>query len=529
MKHEIASRQDARRTLSIVVVLATLALLLPTALAARDFSCEEGNNQEGGCCCFLGAHTYVFNPTTVSQLGLTFDTGRGLNCQSQVAIQVLADGNWQTVHTVNAVSSSGNNEKHHIRGTLNIDRTISGVRINDGARCYIDYSQISFDAPDSSGDTGDPPQPVGDGKLRSGAYRMQAHSDRTYGSLWELEVVGDRITGSSQWDCCPGRRTDTLQGRLRGDQVTISRSCAGQGAAAPCKQVYEGKVAGDRVGGSFNQNGRFAGWWKLDLTDVGTGPEKPRVHARIVASPPPPYLETPLTIEFMQEPEPVPDAVWWMDGRRMTNAEIFFWTFGEKRAHTIELRTRNEVVARLNLGLASTHIVPDQKPPFTSSATITFHQEPAPVAGARWSLAGRPMSDAATFAWRFEDGVSHKVTLKSKAGKELDVFEGQVGGPETYQLWGKQTRDRKAAGGMRTETRQLELRRTSVVTKVEGNAAGFCVWTASAATGFDRKVLCGGKEQSVAGAFLPAGNYVVLPNLEADQRSSEVTIHLRER
>ena len=119
-------------------VLGLALWLLASALPAADFTCERGDNQEGGCCCFLGAHTYRFEPSAVSKVHVTFDTGRGVGCSSQVAIQVLIGADWRTAQTVNAISSSGRSEINRLSGTLMVGDTIAGVRLDDGGRCYID-------------------------------------------------------------------------------------------------------------------------------------------------------------------------------------------------------------------------------------------------------------------------------------------------------------------------------------------------------------------------------------------------------
>ncbi|MCP3957819.1 MAG: hypothetical protein GY719_08205 [bacterium] len=139
---------DVRRPLMILWPIVALALALAFATApsvgAAELGCEAGDNQEGGCCCFLKAHTYEFDAVPVSKLEITFDTGSGLDCRGRVALQVRDRGEWRTVRAVDAVSGAGRSHSNRISGTLTIDDSISGVRIDDGGRCYVDYSKISY-------------------------------------------------------------------------------------------------------------------------------------------------------------------------------------------------------------------------------------------------------------------------------------------------------------------------------------------------------------------------------------------------
>ncbi len=536
----------ARRHVPTWPIMAALALLLlAPALSAVELSCEQGENAERGCCCFLRAHTYRFQPMPVSQLQVTFDTGRGIDCRSQVAIQVLAGGDWQTLQNVDAVSSSGRSETHRLSGTLQIGDTLSGVRIDDGGRCYIDYSKIVIESSGAPGQSGPGRQPApAAGEIPNGSYRVESFSDRAYTSTWQLEVSGERIDGTSEWECCPGRRTDPLEGWVRDGQVRIARSCTGQGASGRCLQVYDGKITGpeggQRIEGTWTHNDRFAGWWRLDLADLGTQapPATGEPKLMIVADPAPPYRTLPVTIEFTEKP-PVKGGVWWLDDRRMTNADMFFWTFGQRGSHEVELRKNGQKLARLTVdlggqpGVRLVKIVPDQAPPWTAPATVVFRQQPQPLPGGRWFLDGRRMSDNESFSWRFDNPGEYRVVLKTERDVFVADYEVSIGARQTpqagsYSLWGKRTRGQGAARAQ-TDTRELELDRSAEITEIKGSAGSYCIWSLSEGGAIDHRVLCGSKDEPVVGAILLPGRYLVMPDLAATQRASEVTIRLRAR
>lgn len=525
----------------VALLFLVVAGILAPGLVATELDCESGDNSEGGCCCFLKAHTYTFDPVPVSRLEVTFDTGRGLDCRSQVAIQVLRSSGWQTLRTVQAVSSAGRSQTNRLSGGFDVDGTLSGVRVDDGGRCYIDYSKISFGEAGGSAPPASPPTPPADG-LASGTYQVDSYADRAYRSTWMLERSGETIRGTSEWDCCPGRRTDPLQGRVRGDQVRIARDCSGQGASGRCVQVYDGRISGDRIAGTWTHNDRFVGRWWLDLNDLGQ-PEP--AGPRIVARPSPPYAWPPVTIDFALEGSPVPGAEWWMDDRRMTNADIFFWTFAAAGTHQVELRdARGGIVSRHELQIASAagsspppaaprglQIVPDPPPPYGVSAAVVFRQEPRPIAGARWYVDGRRVSDQETLTYRFRDEKTYEIALKAAGGAVLAIHEVRVaeGAGAAYTLWGRQGRDQGPEGGIRNDTRELALERSATVTEVEGSASRYCIWAVDEFGAFDRQVVCGREDEPILGAILLPGRYVVLPALAAGQRSSEVTVHLRAR
>lgn len=105
--------------------------------------------------------------------------------------------------------------------------------------------------------------------LRSGTYRVEttAEDGQRYASTWRLRVEKNRIKGESEWDCCPGHRIDPLVGRIEGDRVIIERQCHGQGLRDRCHQVYEGRIHGNVIEGSFTHNGAYGGRWTLYVWD----------------------------------------------------------------------------------------------------------------------------------------------------------------------------------------------------------------------------------------------------------------------
>lgn len=103
-------------------------------------------------------------------------------------------------------------------------------------------------------------------RLKSGVYRVVVVVGATINSTWTLEVTGDQITGSSEWKCCPGYRTDPLSGHIEGKQVIIERDCQGQGFEGACHQVYTGTLQGDTIIGLATGTGLPANTsWTLYL------------------------------------------------------------------------------------------------------------------------------------------------------------------------------------------------------------------------------------------------------------------------
>lgn len=88
------------------------------------------------------------------------------------------------------------------------------------------------------------------GHLTSGTYRVDAQVGGTvWHSTWKLNVMNDQISGTSEWICCPHKRTDPMTGRITGDSITIKRNCTGQGYNRPCEQIYRGRIINRRIEG----------------------------------------------------------------------------------------------------------------------------------------------------------------------------------------------------------------------------------------------------------------------------------------
>ena len=107
-------------------------------------TCENKDNEERGCGPFYGTHTYLFGSLYVTSVVVRFDTGRKFDCRSAVSLQVYRNGAWQTIETINAVSSSGNSEFAPLEVQVPVNDTIAGFRISDGCVCCIDFSEITI-------------------------------------------------------------------------------------------------------------------------------------------------------------------------------------------------------------------------------------------------------------------------------------------------------------------------------------------------------------------------------------------------
>lgn len=105
-------------------------------------SCDAKDNEEKRCCCFQGSHTYAFSATYVRSMDVTFDTGRGPACQSQVLIQVDHGAGWVTLHAVTAFSGKNGREQNPITVSVPVNDTVQGLRISDGCQCCVDYSSV---------------------------------------------------------------------------------------------------------------------------------------------------------------------------------------------------------------------------------------------------------------------------------------------------------------------------------------------------------------------------------------------------
>ncbi len=118
------------------------------------FSCENKDNEENGCCCFKGAHTYRFGSRPVTNVLARFDTGRTVNCRSTVSLDVDHGNGWETVQSIQANSSREGSEVAPTDVLVPINGAIEGFRISDGCVCCIDASEISLNAGSSGGGLG---------------------------------------------------------------------------------------------------------------------------------------------------------------------------------------------------------------------------------------------------------------------------------------------------------------------------------------------------------------------------------------
>ena len=111
--------------------------------------------------------------------------------------------------------------------------------------------------------------------LPSGAHKVVVFAQGgPYNSTWEITVSGTTISGKSSWQCCPHERVDPLQGSFSGRDVTIRRTCTGQGEKGPCDQVYTGRIQHDGIYGSFTHNGKDGGSWRLYFAEKETASGK---------------------------------------------------------------------------------------------------------------------------------------------------------------------------------------------------------------------------------------------------------------
>jgi hypothetical protein len=117
------------------------------------FSCANKDNEEKGCCCFMGAHTYRFDSRHVTTVLARFDTGKRFNCRSTVNLDVDRGNGWETIKTVQANSSREGSEVAPTDVLVPVNSTIEGFRISDGCVCCIDSSEIRLNG-GSSGGTG---------------------------------------------------------------------------------------------------------------------------------------------------------------------------------------------------------------------------------------------------------------------------------------------------------------------------------------------------------------------------------------
>jgi hypothetical protein len=87
----------------------------------------------------------------------------------------------------------------------------------------------------------------------------------SYKAKLVITVTGHAVTGDSFWDCCPGKRKDTLTGgQINGTTIQFTRPCSGQGVTGQCVQVYTGTITGpNEASGTWTHNGKPAGNWSI--------------------------------------------------------------------------------------------------------------------------------------------------------------------------------------------------------------------------------------------------------------------------
>ena len=97
-------------------------------------------------------------------------------------------------------------------------------------------------------------------RLQSGEYDFVSGPHR---STFTITVTGSTLDGISTWTCCPGPRTDPINGTIKGSRITFTRICTGQGARGQCIQVFAGDVGVNSASGTYTMNGMPAGLWSM--------------------------------------------------------------------------------------------------------------------------------------------------------------------------------------------------------------------------------------------------------------------------
>ena len=208
-----------------------------------------------------GELSWVQQPPIDTQAVSTFNPGHGL-------------GDWTEVDITPLV-------KQWLNGTPNyglIIKPVGSLASNTPASVYhfasrerradLDNPKGESKAPTlilsaSSGGSNAINHPVTAGYLLSGTYQVE---QGRYKSTWKLRVSNGRISGTSEWDCCPGHRIDAVRGTLSGNSVVLERDCSGEGWNGSCRQTYRGKIKGDRITGPCTGTGLTAGdTWVLYL------------------------------------------------------------------------------------------------------------------------------------------------------------------------------------------------------------------------------------------------------------------------
>jgi hypothetical protein len=91
--------------------------------------------------------------------------------------------------------------------------------------------------------------------LVSGQYEVVTGG---YTSTFTITVTGSTFSGSSKWTCCPGPRTDPIQGRVQNGKISFVRDCSGQGTGE-CRQEYAGSITEDGASGQWTGTGAVFG------------------------------------------------------------------------------------------------------------------------------------------------------------------------------------------------------------------------------------------------------------------------------
>jgi hypothetical protein len=91
--------------------------------------------------------------------------------------------------------------------------------------------------------------------VTSRSYQVDVFLSTVFHSTWRIQVVNGRITGTSEWTCCPGPRVDQLRGTFQGDTVVIERDCSGQNWSGSCTQVFTGRLVNGRIEGTCQGTG----------------------------------------------------------------------------------------------------------------------------------------------------------------------------------------------------------------------------------------------------------------------------------
>lgn len=101
--------------------------------------------------------------------------------------------------------------------------------------------------------------------LASGTFELVQRGSAVWKAKFSINRSGDSFSGSSDWDCCPGKRKDPIiGGQIKGAEIRFTRDCRGQGIQGPCTQVFTGKVTGrNRAEGTWTHNNQPGGSWEF--------------------------------------------------------------------------------------------------------------------------------------------------------------------------------------------------------------------------------------------------------------------------